>query len=555
MHKTQRIKRVARAVCALVLMGWLSAVGMRAEASGVSISRCVSLSGLTGTATVTDPIWCPVEGGSTPLSGITYTTLGGNPAFSLTVDSQIWWQCAPPRMLSTLASDQCLSCDVQFAMDNTDTTRGVGLFLLDYSAGLYGTNSNGFGVQINGNSATVFTKSGATFTTVSTISSVPTGSAVDFKVAATVTADGTGFSIALYNWSGSAWTQIGSTVSGSTVTNNKIYLACWRRKSGCTAIVGGGPANRNGPIYETTAQPFVLCPIGQSELSGFGNTGQSNSNTNVIGVNRSTGDIGTLTDPWEFSAAASSAWNGVLAEPQSGGHNPTGGFITTLAVNICNRYGGCITVPMWTLGGAQIANLSPPTTSSRTNLMAVTSLGGAATRMVEILAGDGRNSGQTVAFGFYHTTGNMTTTGWTGSGVTDKASYKALVQGVIDRLAQLWPASYCYVAKLGDRTWRYPGQTTVNQDIRDTDSEIIAGNTNCKLWFDESGRTGLPGSNTPWPDLANAYGGVHPGPLDNAWLSAQATTGILGGVVQRRTPGRGRTGTRTGPGVWDLRLR
>ena len=501
-----------------------------------TLTRSIDLSGLSGNAVALDPIAAPMEGAA--LSTISYSggvmTVNGGASQAI-----VLLRCIPLYAYFTPSSgpyqEAANSLEVTWEQDTSDIAlyRG-GLFLYRYANGLFGTPVDGNGYFAN------LTDSDA-------------GGAYDllcyrraYSGSLTFTQEGsTVQSVAVQP----DWTRFRGTLSGTNTTKN-LKVEMWTGSSYSTLFdqsvtsVGNqfGVGFRSQPNFSLRLRNIsvawkgpktVVVPIGQSELSGYADTAQTNAVEDLIALNRSTGLAAVLSDPWEIApqSAGANGWSGILAEPTSGTQNsgyPLGSAIPDWIAAMGADARPIAVHSAWVRGGSGVGALVPGSSA-----WDVSTIAGCGEMSTHFLAGDGRNTGQTLQFNIYHTTGNMGGSGWTG--VANKAAYKAELQKLYTRIAALWPDSLVYQAEIGDRTWRYAGQAAMNQELREAHQEVWAANPNGRQWFDEATLTGEVGSGQGWAGLdADTY---HPGVEDNVRLSQ-----LMAGTYSPTDPTDGRLG-------------
>lgn len=497
-------------------------------------TRTVDLTGLSGNPGDLDPLFWMAEnlgGGSTTL---TYQTNGGQPGFALGTNAVVWAMTAIP--FAAYCDDDALlpatSLQIEWECSNSGTYSG-GPFFLHYSNGLYGNDISGYLVVVSGSAISVLSRGSVNaYTTVATGTADTTNSWMRMRATLTPGSAGTK-NLLIEQFVGSAWvTKVNA--SGLTSMMGKCGIG-WRNTSS-KQFLCRGPNGASGPVVTWMGPELVVVPIGQSELSGFARDNQVNNDGQILTVNRSTGAMALMTDPWEVSPAANAKWTGIIAELQAAGRNPAGSAIPKLCKMLRTSYGSVIAHSCYVRAGQSIFTMEPPASSTR---YLTSSIAGAAALMTTIWAGDGQTPGQSVYFGIWHTTGDFGTDGWTGT--TTKATYKAALASIVARLTALWPTSRIHQAIIGDRTWRYPTAAADNQELREAHLEV-AGENDCYLWFDEAQRTGMPGSETGWPDLSPD--GVHPDTASDAWVSRHMAVGMgydplqsSGGISLDASPG------------------
>lgn len=493
-----------------------------------NLSRSFDLSGLSGNPAALDPLFAPMEGAA--LSTLTYSS--GVVSIANGASAAIWLLRAVPLgaywtpSSGTIAANS-VAVDLEIRTGDAATYAG-GVMFYSYSKDLF-LGADGLGMDGDGYLATL-NPNGVNYDLVR-----------NRRDEGSFTAEGS--TVSSISVTGGGWTRFRFTLTGTSSTKTlkveRYDAGSWTQLSSdsCTHVgnifgvalrVGGARTMQARNIsVEWKGPAEVWSFVGQSELSGYADTQQTSSDGDLIAINRSNGAPAQCSDPWEIAPqTANTVWTGVLAEPTSGAQNsgyPYGSFLPAFAGY--RKAAGVASIALNSMGvrgGSAIGSLVPGS-----NAWDITTLFGASELMTHILAGDGRATGQTLKFGVYHTTGNMNSSGWTG--VANKAAYKTELQKIYTRCLALWPASVVYQVEVGDRTWRYPTQATMNAELRAAHQEIWAANGNGAKWFDESLRTGAVGSGQGWPDLDPD--GVHPGVADNVWLAQLAAR--LGATTPR----------------------
>lgn len=494
------------------------------SASLTTFTRVISMTGKSGAvASLTDNLWFAPGTGSG-----TYTTLGSDPALSIPASNDkvmmlaavplaaYWDDALYPATQVTVEWTQ--SCVANGGIDG-------GVYFQHYSGGEYASTGRGYYFAAGYNAGqfcyTVSYHDGS-FHTIVASTDFAAANDTKIKFRATLSKGSTTVDLLVKWWDGAAWATV---YSGTNLTSAGIsQFGVAFRASQRDLVV-----SNISVTFQAAAA--VVCFMGQSELTGQADTAQVQASDNLLVLNRSTGAIARCTDTvggisWTRSLSANANWPSVIADNAAG----PGSFIPNLAKLLNGTYSTVVGLPFAVKNSSRARDYVPsstaryPLTGTTQNTHADGSgddtfyrFTGPAFLALNMLAGDGQTTGQLAAICIYHTTGDQSTYGWVGS--TTAVNYQGCWQSVLTRALSLFPTTICRIAKMGDRSWRFPESDaiTAQTEQRTAVANLISGNANALLWFDESDITGSVGSGLGWPQLDTD--GYHPATQANRWLS------------------------------------
>ena len=443
-------------------------------------TRTVDLSGLSGTASETDPLHVGVStaGLNKSNSWLTYLDQDGQPgmriaqssgkpaSFQMTAVPSLWQYHSSGALVTTAATitwSQKLRNGVAGGLWLGDFSGKGRLWLVSHTAAA----NTVYRFAANSAYATTFIASHTLQGTA--------GTWVDLRVVLAGVSGGN-VSATLQQRQSGVWV----TISTDTFVGTYSMRAEWYCSNGGTVDLRG-PSGTSGPVVEFQGVDRVLDGRGQSMLAGGAQTNRTSTRPDTMIHRRDGTTVSPAADPY-FNATVT----------------PGGSLIPPLLDTLS---GSVVATSHGVFGGTAVAQHTPDPSNRFGGLYC-----GPANSAVTYYAGDGTDV-------------QVDTLWWQGTKDarlgTTAAAYQASLTSIISHCFALRPTSHFWVCAIGDRTY-LPTQTPTaaqNQAIRDAQLAAIEA-TAAKIWFEESLVIGQVGDGTGWADSPDD--GTHPGDADYA---------------------------------------